>query len=156
MPLTRAQVETILVRRLSGWMTEAGLTVTYAGANSDLNDPIGYALRRLGLSVADVTNVADSDLSAVDIDDYDIVFDVAELRAMQNILRQLTRVDTTAGPLSQSFGQLRKDVQTAINEKRAQIENDYAAQLVSGPQMEAGNLILDLGLTSDDLTFVDA
>jgi hypothetical protein len=154
MALTRAQVETILVERLSGWMTEAALAVTHTGANASLNDPIGYAARRLGLTVANVTNVADSDLSAVGVDDYDCLFDVAELRTLENILRNLTRVDTTAGPLSQSFGQLRKDVQTAIDAKRAQIENDYAAQLVSGPQMQAGNLILDLSFTDDDLSFV--
>lgn len=156
MALTRAQCETILVKRLAGWMGEAGLDVSTAGANTDLNDPIGYAVRRLGLTVADVTAIADADLSAVDTDDYDIVLDVAELRTLETILRNLTRVDTTAGPLSQSFGQLRKDVQTAIEAKRTQVNDDYGDELFSGPQMEAGNLVLDLSLSDSDLSFMDS
>lgn len=148
MALTRAQFETILIDRVGGWLTEAGKDGTsHEGANPDLNDPIGYAVRRLGGTVADPTNVADADLSGLASTDYDAGFDIAEWRALENLARGLRKVDTRVGPLSQSFSQLRRDVLQAASEKRMQIENDYG---LLGATLQAGVLTLDIALKDDD------
>jgi len=141
MAITRAQVETMLVARLEAWLTEAAQPVTHSGSNAALNDPIGFAARRLGASVADVTNVADSDLSAIATDDYDALFDLAEWRALSNLARQLAKVDVTAGPLSQKYSQLRDAVTQAAEAKRTEIEADYG---FGAPQLTSGNIGLDI------------
>jgi len=141
MSLTRAQVETVLVARLEGWLSEAGLAVTHSGSNANLNDPIGFAARRLGASVSDVTNVTDTDLSALAAADYDALFDLAEWRALSNLARQLARVDVTAGPLSQRYSQLRDAVMEAADAKRTEIEADYG---FGAPQLSSGNIGLDI------------
>lgn len=149
MAITRAQAEQILVKRLGGWMTEAGLEVTSAGGNKDLNDALGYATRKVGGTVASVTNVTDSDLAGISSDDYDALLDIAEWRTLTNLARGLGKVDTRVGPLAQSFSQLRRDVLDAAKEKRAQIENDHSGLL--GASLEAGVITLDIALKDDDV-----
>lgn len=151
MSITRAQVETILVKRLGGWFTEADLAVTTVGTNADLNDPIGFALRRLDLTVANVTQVADSDLTGVAEADYDAFFDLAEWRALSNVARALARVDVTAGPLSQRYSQLRDAVMKAADAKRAEIESDYG---FGAPQLSSGNIGLDITFKDLDAEIV--
>lgn len=148
MALTRAQFETILIDRVGGWLTEAGKDgASHEGANPDLNDPIGYAVRKLGGTVANPVNVADSDLAGIASTDYDAVFDIAEWRALENLLQGLRKVDTRVGPLAQSFSQLRRDVLDAAKEKRAQIENDYG---LLGATLQAGVITLDLAIKDED------
>lgn len=154
MALTRSQFETILIGRLGGWLTEAGLDGTsHAGANDALNDPIAYAVRRLGGTVANPVLVADGDLAGLASTDYDAAFDVAEWRALENLLRGLRKVDTRVGPLAQSFSQLRRDVLEAAKEKRSQIENDYG---LLGATLQAGNITLDLSLKDEDTRLTEA
>jgi hypothetical protein len=153
MALTRAQVEQILVERVGGWLTEAGLATTANGDNAALNDAIGYAVRRIGGTVANVTLVADGDLSGIAADDYDALFDIAEWRALENILKHLAKVDVRMGPLAQSYSQLRRDVMDAAKQKRGEIEVDYA---FLGAQLQAGSIALDISLKDEDLELSDA
>lgn len=153
MALTRAQVETILISRVGGWMSEAGLEVSTAGGNPDLNDAIGYAVRKVGGTVANVTNVTTTDLSGIASDDYDALLDLAEWRALTNLARGLGKVDTRVGPLAQSFSQLRRDVLEAAKEKRAQIETDHSGLL--GATVEAGVITLDIALKDEDFEMSD-
>lgn len=153
MALTRAHIETILVKRLGGWMTEAGLDVTQNGNNPDLNDAIGYGLRRVGGVVTDLSSVVDADVAGIDSTQYDALLDIAEWRVLETIARGLRKVDTRVGPLSQSFSQLRRDVMEAIQTKRAQIESDYDFM---GASLEAGVITLDLAFKDADLDFQDA
>lgn len=135
MSLTRADIETILVKRVGKWLTAAGLDgTTHDGTNDDLSDPIGRAVRALGFSVADVTNVADADVAQIDADDYDELFDFAELRALETCLSNYDKVNLSLGPRSESFDQLRSGMIQAIQFKRAQIAEDYddSQSLVGG------------------------
>lgn len=126
MGLTRANVETILVKRIGKWLTATGLDgTTVNGSNPDLNDPIGRAVRALGLSVADVTEVANADLNAVGASEYDKLFDLAELRALETCLSNYDKVNLSLGPRSESFDQLRNGMIQAIKFKREQIASDY-------------------------------
>lgn len=125
MTLTRTNVETILIKRTGNLLQEAGLDYIISGSNSDLNDPIGWAIRRLEGSVASVTSVADSDLSAIDTSDYDQLFDLAEYRTLENISGNLTYVDLTVGPRSERLGQLAEMVEKRLARKRKQLAEDY-------------------------------
>ena len=59
MALTRAAVEAVLLRRVGSLLEEVGLDGSTVN-NSDLNDPIGYAVRQVGGTVADASAAAGS------------------------------------------------------------------------------------------------
>lgn len=105
MALTRANVESILVKRCGSLMSLVDMAVTVAGSNADLNDPIGYALRWAGYSVSNIASVSDTDLSSVADADYDQILDIGELRTLQNVLGNYTLVDIQNGPQSEKFSQ---------------------------------------------------
>jgi hypothetical protein len=150
MSLTRATVESILVKRLSGWLSAAGLAVTVVGTNADLNDPIGWAIRQLGLTVDDITAVDDTDVARVGSSDYDKLLDLAELRALETIQQNLDDVDIEVGPRSEKLDQLAGRVAKALDRKRAQVQRDYGHGLGT---LEAGVITLSFmeqNETSDD------
>ena len=125
MALTRAQAEFVLMRRLSGIYGEAGLATTEAGTNEDLNEPLRVALDALGYSVADVTSVADTDLDDLPSSKYNQFFDLAELRALENVEGQLTLVTTKTGPFEQRFSDLLNHVREVREERQAKYEKQY-------------------------------
>lgn len=129
MALTRANVETILVKRLGPLMTAAGMATTVAGSNADLNDPIGYAIRQAGQTVDDLTAVDDTDVARIGSDDYDKLLDVAELRTLESIQTNLDDVDIETGPVSEKRDQLGLRVEKALTRKRAQVARDYGLGL---------------------------
>ena len=126
MALTRANVETLLIRRCGKLLAAAGLDgTTITGANGDLNDPLGWAIRQCGGTVASIVAVADVDLASVAADDYDQLFDLAELRALESILGNLDVVTQTVGGRSENLSDLAARVQTRLTEKRALVERQY-------------------------------
>lgn len=140
MSLSRANVESILVRRVGKWLAAADLAVTSAGANADLNDPIGWAIRQLSLTVDDITAVDNDDVARVGVSDYDQFLDLAELRTLMTIQQNLDDVDITVGPRSEKYDQLAGRVEKALARKLAQVERDYGYGLGT---LEAGVLTLN-------------
>lgn len=124
MPLTRAQVETILIRRTGRLLDAAELDgATVDGTNTDLNDPIGWAVRQCGGTVTAITAVTDADL--ITVSDSDKLLDFAELRALESAFQNYDAVDITAGPRTEKLGQLGMRLESAIARKRAEIEARY-------------------------------
>lgn len=139
---TRAQVETVLIRRAGKLLTAAGLDgVTRTGANADLADPIGYALRQCGYSVADVSDPTTAEVAAVDEADIDKVLDIAELRTCENIAGNLDEVDYTLGPQSESLGQLATTLDKRIARLSEALLKNYgvgASALSDSTKIEMG------------------
>lgn len=136
MAITRAQVEGILVKRASGLLTELGLSTAVGGSNTDLNDPIGYAIRKTGGSVDNIALVDDADLSGIAAGDYDQLLDVAELRLLMTLRTEALKLaDTTAGPRSDKYSQIAAGLQAAIAEKRQLVAEEYGT---TAPEMTAG------------------
>lgn len=128
MALLLADVETVIVKRVGAFMTRAGMPV--AGTpNPALADPIGWALRTLGYMPASIATVTDGDLAPVVATHTDALLDLAELRTLESVLTNITTVSTTAGPVSESWGQLRTDLLTLIPRKRANVASTYGAIL---------------------------
>lgn len=141
MTITRAQVELILIKRCGLLLIAAGLDgVTINGTNGDLNDPIGTALRACGLSVTDVTSVADGDLASVSDDLFDQLFDIAEHRTLLNIEGNFDQVDITLGPRSESRNQLAAQIRAKIDRLEARISRLYGIGLGT---LSAGVIGLD-------------
>lgn len=119
MALTRANVEFLLVARVGPLLTAAGLAVTVAGANADLNGPIGSALRALDYTVASAVLVADADVAAVTDAETNEFLDLATLFTLEAILENLDDVDLTVGPRSEKFSQLAEQIERRIERLRS-------------------------------------
>jgi len=139
--MNRAQVEQILIKRCGKQMVAADLNgTTYDGTNVDLNDPIGYAIRQCGGTVADVTTVTATDVAFISADDHDKFLDIAELRLLENILGNLDDVDITVGPVSEKLSQLSESIAKRVTRLQAKIEKEHG---IGGATMEAGMITLD-------------
>lgn len=147
MTITRANLEVILVKRASAYMSAAGMAVTFTGSNADLNDPIGYALRYVGYTVDDPSSVANADVAELASEDLDQVLDVAEYRLLKNISGNLALVDITTGPVSEKLSQLSASLEKRIEKLSADISTLYGA----GVTIEVGAFHYDFSTHGDDL-----
>lgn len=118
MALTRANAEKVIVSRVGGLMEFAGLAITVAGSNDDLDEPLAWSARRMGLSLASPVTVTDSDLSGLGEDDYDDFLDLAEYRTLQKIEGALDLVDVTAGPRSEKLSQIADQVAGMLSARK--------------------------------------
>jgi len=125
MSLTRANFEGELVSRQQSRLEAVGMAVTHDGSNTDLNSPIGYAIRNCGGSVASFGLVVDADLSSFEEEDYDQLLDVAEYRLLLSIKGRWGKVDVKAGQLSESLSQFSKDIDEDIKNKLSMLKMLY-------------------------------
>jgi hypothetical protein len=124
MPLTRQQVEKILINRAGRRMTFVGMDgATTDGTNADLSDPIATALFAMGVSIADFSMPADGDL--VNVADYAQLLDRAELRLLENVLGNMNMVTITVGSRSESLSQFSQELEALITRKQRTVENNY-------------------------------
>jgi hypothetical protein len=142
MSLTRANVESILVKRCGRLLTAADLDgSTVDGTNADLNDPIGWAVRQAGYTVTDITAVADADLASVATTNYDELLDLAELRALETILGNLDDVNIKIGPRSEDLSDLARQVEKRLELQRKKVELEYGYGVGT---LEAGVITLEI------------
>lgn len=135
MALTRVQVEGVLIDRVGKVLTAAGLDgTTESGNNPDLNDPIGWAIRTLGHTVGNITAVNDSDLA--NVSRVDALLDLAELRALENVLNNYTLVDSEVGPRSEDYSDLADRLAKWLPTKRKAVERQH--KLALGDEKTAG------------------
>lgn len=126
MSLTRTQCEVELLSRCGKLLTAASLDgVTANGSNPDLNSPLGFALRQCGGSVADPSQVADSDLSSFAASSYDKLFDLAEYRTLENISGNLDLVDIQEGPHKENLSQLAAQVEKRLARLEKTLQAKY-------------------------------
>jgi len=145
---TRAYAEVILVNRCGALLTfvsKDGTTVD--GSNTDLNDALGAAIRRLGGTVTDPTSVVDADIQTVDSDYFDALVDVAELRLYYSIRGNLTAVDTTAGPFSDKFSDIGDYLDAQIKALTDRIESEHG---LGGPEAQAGYIVRSIASHDED------
>lgn len=149
MTITRADVESILIKRIGGLFTDLSLDGTTAdGTNEDLNDPIAYALKRLGYGVTNIALVTDADLFPVSADDYLALFDLAELRCLQTALNKASiYTNITVGPRSEGLNQKAQAIAGMIKAKTDAIKDDYGIGLGT---FTADYLTLDFARHGDD------
>jgi hypothetical protein len=117
--LTVQKVKTLLMSRVGGKMAIVGMT------SASLDEPIGAALRQMGIYPEDTTTITDGDVAKVLSNYLDNLLDVAELKTLQNISGNIDLVDTTAGPIKNSYSQLAAQVETAIARLSARCSKMY-------------------------------
>ncbi len=143
MTITRANVESLLIRRVGALFTELSLDgTTVSGANPDLNDPIGYAVRQCGGTVTSPTAVADADLAGIAEEDTDKLLDFAELRALKTALTVARRLVThQEGPRREDLSDLAEGLAADITFRQAEIGESYGLGVGA---LEAGVLTLEM------------
>ena len=149
MSLTRANIEAVLIKRAGHLMTVAGMDgTTVAGTNADLGDPIAFALRQIGCSVATPASPTDAEVAALSTDDTDQLLDLAEIRTLDTILQHLLDlVDTQAGARADRYSQLAAGIQARLD--RA-IDNARRLYGFTAGTLEAGYACLDFAAHGDD------
>jgi len=149
MALTRATLEANLIRRIGHLLTVAGLDgTTVSGSNADLADPIAFALRELGITVATLNSPTDAEVATVAADDHNQLLDVAEIRAMQTALNcVLDLVNTEAGNRVDEYSQLANGLQLRLD--RAELRARRLYGWTAGA-LEAGYATLDFAQHADD------
>jgi len=148
MAITRANTESILVKRAGPLMVLAGLDgSTVDGTNADLNDPIGWAVRVLGYVTTDVTAVADADVASVTADEFNDFFDLGELRVLETVIGNYDDVDLRVGPRDEKYHQtvLQAERKVARLKKRLEEAGVFGAATVT-----AGSMTLDFVEHDDD------
>jgi len=123
-------------------MEVANLSVTFAGINADLNDPIAYGVTTCGFTVADYSVVADSDIAQIESSDYPKFLDLCELRLLNSIASNIDVVDVTLGPDMERLGQFHRAINKAILTKEADMNKLYGygrGELVAG-YLEIGSV----------------
>ncbi len=146
MTVNRAAIEYVLVRRTGRLMAACSLDgTTVAGTNLDMNDPIGYALRMVGLDVADITAVSNSDIGQMGSDVLDQFLDIAELRLLQNCLQNYDAVNITVGPRTEALSDIRSGLEKSIERKHQYNVEKYGA----GATLAGGAISLDFQQRSD-------
>lgn len=137
MPLTRANVEDIIIRRLGTLLNAVDLDgTTVDGSNADLNDPIGYAIRQCGQAVDDVATVGDADVARVS--DTDKLLDIAELRTLETAYAaSVTLVNIALGPRREDLSHISDALDTLIGKKSTANQAAYGVGL---QQLSAGLL----------------
>lgn len=134
--MNRANIESVLIGRCGQLLAAVGLdSATANGTNSDLNDPIWFALNRCGYGVTDISAVSDFDVSQVDDEDLAALLDIAELRVIETARNSATSlVDITIGPRRESLSQLSGQLEKTIASKRAQILLEHGSMFGRGLQ----------------------
>jgi len=127
-------------------MSFVGMAVTVAGSNASLNDPIAYALRQNGYSVANIAAVSDTDLAAVVDDDLDAVLDYCELRTLESIAGNMDAVDITNGPEKENFSQ----VSASVDKRIAKLADKISASYGSGVVATIGSMDYGFAAHGDD------
>lgn len=116
MSYTVAQVDGVISNRIGAYLSLANMT-SEESPNPALADPILWALRMLGYTPAALDEVTDSDLE-VTHSDLDALLDLAELRALETVQTQYTRVSGALGPLREDWGELGKRLADLVKVKR--------------------------------------
>lgn len=129
MVITRANVEMILVSRCKKRMEFVGFSVVTNGSNADLNDPIFSALQLMGITPANIANVADSDLTTVT--DFVKLCDLAEVRLLENILGNSDKVTLQAASGTEHFSDANDALEKLIARKQAYIQKKYGVGMGS-------------------------
>lgn len=136
---TRADIELELVSRVGGWLTFVGLDgTTVNGTNASLNGPIRYGIVTSDGTVINPSLVIDADVATVASADLDQLYDLAELRSLENALSQFTGVDKKAGPVEIKSSQFADRLAKRITDLRSSIAITYG---IGGATMLSGGAL---------------
>ncbi len=143
MTATLSGVKSVLEKRTSKLMAAVDLDAQ----TFDIDDPLAYAMRKMGYSVASVGVVTSSEVTTVPDSDVNQLLDLAELRLLETLYNEvLTLVTVSFGSRSQQLSDMSLRLRLTIDGKRKALEREYGDGL---PELEAGVIDLYFGEAND-------
>lgn len=128
--LTRAGVESQLVRRLGTLLVSVGLDgTTQDGTNIDFNDGIRRAVNSAGYTTADPITVADGDLAVFVGWPLEKLIDLAELRTLENIWGNWAEISFKLQLKQLENKQFTDRIQTRISDLEERLRKPYGANV---------------------------
>lgn len=146
MTTTRADIELELVSRVGGWLTFVGMDgATVNGTNASLNGPIRYGIVTSNGTVINPSLVTDADVATVADAQLDQLYDLTELRSLENALSHFSGVDKKAGPVELKSSQFADRLEKRIADVRSAIAIAYG--IGGTARLSGGTLTLDFAET---------
>ena len=155
---TRDDVEFVLLKRAGKMLTLLKLDGTTVGGNTDLVDPINFAMRQLGYTLTTISSVTAADVVAVASDELDELLDRAELRLLENLRVNCDLVDISVGTRFEYLGQARITIDKAIADQRRKV-SDLWGDIVgdnASSALHPGLIQLSFAEQDNDTTEVSA
>lgn len=147
MAVTKQMVQQVLITRLGRVLTDLSFEIVLSGDLEYLEDPIGWGLRMIEISTADLSLVTNAEVASMSDDDVDEFLDYAEYRLIGNLVKNAPEVDVKIGHRSEEFSQLANRLIQMFDRKRTEIRQIYGFGLGG---LTAGRIDLDSLTTSDD------
>ena len=147
MAVTKQMVQQVLITRLGRVLTDLSFEIVLSGDLEYLEDPIGWGLRMIEISTADLSLVTNEEVASMSDDDVDEFLDYAEYRLIGNLVKNAPEVDVKIGHRSEEFSQLANRLIQMFDRKRTEIRQIYGFGLGG---LTAGRIDLDSLTTSDD------
>lgn len=120
--MVRTCVE-ILIARRGAWMGMVGMSTDPSTPSPSALEAIAWAIRALGGYVSNPLSPTDAEVESAG--GAQTVADVAEYRLLLSIRGQFTRVDAGAGPVSEKWSQLAKEMGDEVERVRKDIATRY-------------------------------
>lgn len=137
--LLRSTIEQVLLLRAKKRMKFVDMDVTTIGENPDLADPISTALMQFGIMPENIAAPSDADLARISVNDAAKLFDLAELRLLENILGNSDKVTLQAASGTEHFDGFNDALEKIIARKQTEIQKKYGIGLGS---LQSGKLSL--------------
>lgn len=147
MAVTKQMVQQVLITRLGRVLTDLNFEVILSGDLDYLEDPIGWGLRMIEISTADLTEITNAEVASMSDDDVDEFLDYAEYRLIGNLIKNAPDVDVKIGHRTEEFSQLANRLIQMFDRKRTEIRLLYGFGL---GDLTSGMIDLDSLTTSDD------
>lgn len=106
---------------------------TTDGTNTDLVEPLRWAMNQADYTTDSIVDVTDTDLSEVPMIALDKLLDLFELRCLESASTKFTNVDEVAGPRERKYSQLGRRLADLIADKTKLIESEHGIILRSKP-----------------------
>lgn len=116
MAITKAEVDSIIMDRVGGFLAEVR-RMTGDPAKPSPEPAIAWAVRKLGYSTGTLTKATDADLAGVPVTQADALFDLAEYRTLLSIQTNLTAVSNQTGPVRDEWNDLSARLAKIIPDK---------------------------------------
>lgn len=130
MPMTRAQVETLMVRRLGRLMTYWNLDgSTVDGTNVDVGAALARTLMGLSLTPDDVTSPTDLELEDVAATSYPELLDLTHMYLLEACLDHTDEVREREGVNEQEWNGRIAELRRRYDQKRQEVAERYGEGL---------------------------
>lgn len=132
MPTTLKAIQTALVARLKAAMEAVDMDIYQtASLNSDLVDPLTWALRTLEVVLVDPMSVTEAEIATVTDDDITSLLDLAEYRLLKTIINVMDQTDERLGPHGKWASQYPTRLKERLESEEKRIRRVYGVDASS-------------------------